>query len=127
MSDRRPARAAAIFGQKCPTCLRGTVFTGAFTMNETCPECAVRFEREPGYFLGAMYVSYMLSIPIVIALTAMLSFTLLSAWELHWAAIAAWMLYLFLVPAVFRYSRIMWMHVDRHFNPDPPVRIVRKP
>jgi len=27
-------------------------------MHERCPACGLRFEREPGYFTGAMYLSY---------------------------------------------------------------------
>ena len=27
-------------------------------MNQRCPVCQLLFEREPGYFLGAMYISY---------------------------------------------------------------------
>ena len=34
------------------------MFCGRFAMNPTCPVCAHRFEREPGFFQGAMYVSY---------------------------------------------------------------------
>ena len=32
-------------------------------MFERCPVCGLKFEREQGYFLGAMYVSYALAIP----------------------------------------------------------------
>lgn len=116
----RPSRWAAILKQRCPSCFRGQVFTGALAMNETCPVCGVRFEREPGYFFGAMYFSYALGIPIIAGLTATLAFTILRTWELHWVALSAWAIYLLLVPTVFRYSRILWMHFDRYFAPDAP-------
>jgi hypothetical protein len=90
-------------------------------MNETCPVCQVRFEREPGYFFGAMYFSYALGFPIIAGLTALLAFTILRTWELHWVALAAWTIYLPFVPTVFRFSRILWMHFDRYFSPDTPV------
>lgn len=38
------------------------MFRGRFEMNATCPVCGHRFEREPGFFQGAMYVSYGLGI-----------------------------------------------------------------
>ena len=47
-----------IFGNCCPRCLEGAVFFGFYAMNPTCPHCGLRFEREPGYFLGAMMVAY---------------------------------------------------------------------
>ena len=32
-------------------------------MNEPCPRCGLRFEREPGYWTGAMVASYALGVP----------------------------------------------------------------
>ena len=36
------------FRLRCPNCERGRIFTGLFNMNEICPYCGVRFEREIG-------------------------------------------------------------------------------
>jgi uncharacterized protein (DUF983 family) len=55
------SRFLAILRQQCSCCYHGRVFGGSMTMNETCPNCGVRFQREEGYFLGAMYISYGLS------------------------------------------------------------------
>ena len=41
-------------------------------MNERCSVCDLKFEREPGYFLGAMYVSYGLGLVIVMVFAALL-------------------------------------------------------
>src|SRR6516165_11002909 len=51
--------------QRCPRCCRGQMFRGLLTMNERCPRCGLRFEREPGDYLGAMYFSYALSVPLL--------------------------------------------------------------
>lgn len=87
-------------------------------MHERCPACGIRFAREEGYFFGSMYVSYLLGIPLIAALTALLKLTLLADWEVHWVVLPAFGLFVFFVPAVFRYSRVVWMHVDRMFHPD---------
>jgi hypothetical protein len=84
-------------------------------MNERCPVCGLRFEREPGYFLGALYVSYLASIPPVLGL--MLLFWRVFDWRFNLAVIAAFVAYLPLVPFVTRAARIVWMHLDRHFDP----------
>ena len=55
----------AALRQRCPKCRDGPIFSGRVRMNEFCPRCGLRFEREPGYFLGAMYFSYVLAIPIL--------------------------------------------------------------
>jgi uncharacterized protein (DUF983 family) len=49
---------AAIVKQRCPRCLQGQVFATLFRMHAQCPLCGLVFEREPGYFTGAMYLSY---------------------------------------------------------------------
>ena len=57
-----------ILNEKCPKCDKGDVFKKKVgllkmpKMHETCPECNYRFEREPGYFIGAMYISYALAV-----------------------------------------------------------------
>lgn len=43
--------------KKCPVCGGGKLFSGWLTMKERCPTCGFKFEREPGYFLGAMVVN----------------------------------------------------------------------
>lgn len=55
---------------KCPKCEQGEIFErkGSILllkvpkMHENCPVCGYKFEKEPGYFLGAMYVSYGMTI-----------------------------------------------------------------
>ena len=43
---------------KCPRCGEGHMFSGLFKMRSECGSCHFRFEREAGYFVGAMYISY---------------------------------------------------------------------
>src|SRR5437764_2007085 len=112
---RAVARAA------CPRCRRGPIFRGSvlrgfLAMHEKCPVCGLKFEREPGYFLGAMYFSYMLSIPPVLVL--MLLFWRFTSWRFDVVALAAFLAYLPLVPLVTRFARVLWLYVDRHFDPD---------
>lgn len=103
--------------QRCSECGEGRVFQGSFRMNERCPVCNVKFERGPGYFTGAMYFSYGLGIPII-ALGTLLGKFLFPAYPLHWIVLVAWIAFLPLVPAVFRYSRVLFIHFDRYFDPE---------
>ena len=80
-------------------------------MHERCPVCGHRFEREQGYFLGAMYASYFLAIP-VLGLLAWGVHLLLPEWRWEFAVVIALVPFLFLVPLLFRYSRVLWMHID---------------
>src|SRR5437660_1114748 len=68
------SRWRAILGQRCPRCLEGKVYAGALRMHDRCPACGHRFQREPGYFLGAMYISYPLSIVVIALATLVLHY-----------------------------------------------------
>jgi uncharacterized protein (DUF983 family) len=43
--------------KRCPNCGAADLFTSFFTIRSRCPECHVVFEREEGYWLGAMIVA----------------------------------------------------------------------
>ena len=40
-------------------------------MNERCPHCGLKFEREQGYFLGAMYFSYGIATVVIVLLAVL--------------------------------------------------------
>jgi len=50
---------------RCPLCGQGKLFRGWLRMNQQCPNCGVTFEREPGFFLGSIYINYGLTALIV--------------------------------------------------------------
>jgi hypothetical protein len=86
-------------------------------MNEHCPICGLEFGRgDPGYFTGAMYVSYALSIPLI-ALLTLVEYFLLPGWSLFRLVLLASLLCLPLIPAIWQYSRVIWIHFDRWLDP----------
>jgi hypothetical protein len=88
-------------------------------MHEACPVCRLTFAREPGYFVGAMYVSYALAVPALVLLTLMAHW-LLPGLSGLWILAAAVPFFLPLVPLIFRYSRVIWVHLDRTLDPPDP-------
>jgi len=92
------------------------MFRGTFTMNDPCPVCGLVFEREPGYFFGAMYFSYAIAVVILFPVFFLLQW-LLPDWLAPYAVFVTMLLYLFLVPTVFRYSRVLWIYFDRGAAP----------
>jgi len=108
---------AAILRQRCPRCLKGAVFGGLLTVRERCDVCALKFEREPGYFVGAMYVSYALAVAVM-ALLFLLIRRLRPLWPDFAVVCAALPLFLPLVPLIIRYSKIIWLHLDRRIDPE---------
>jgi uncharacterized protein (DUF983 family) len=117
MSYPYRATAWAILRQRCPQCHQGKVFAGSLRMHELCPVCQIRFEREPGYFLGAMYFSYFLMTAILL----ILMFGGHLIWpdiDLGWMSLLATAASLPVVPLVFRYSRVIWIAYERWAWPD---------
>jgi len=101
----------SIARQRCPKCHEGHPFRSLLTMHRACPVCGHVFEREPGYFVGAMYVSYALAIPAYLAVWGILGL-LLPGWSDLAILALALPLFVPLAPILFRYSRIIWMHLD---------------
>jgi uncharacterized protein (DUF983 family) len=116
IDDSIAHRLWALLRGRCPRCSMGQVFVGQRSMNDLCPVCGLRFQREQGYFLGAMYVSYPLSI-VAIGLLLIALHVVLPTWDLNWLTGLTLVLYLPLMPAVFRYSRLLWIFFDRWASP----------
>jgi hypothetical protein len=85
-------------------------------MNEECPVCRLRFGREWGYFFGAMYFSYGLS---VLGIGAFLILGSLLFPTASWTAIVLGSAIAFgpFVPASFRASRLHWLFFDQLWDP----------
>src|SRR5260370_19516044 len=73
----KPSTLRSILQQRCPRCRIGgifhySIFRGFPKMCERCSICDLRFEREPGYFLGAIYFSFAMGVlvmaPIAVSL-----------------------------------------------------------
>jgi|SRR5581483_8901578 len=101
----------AILRQRCPRCRDGRVFNERGRMHPACPVCQLKFEREQGYFLGAMYISYGLACAVLISAT-LIAHVLLPEADLMWISLAVSILFVPLAPTVFRYSRVLWLHFD---------------
>lgn len=102
--------------EKCPSCGKEKVFISKGNvllfkipqMNEKCSNCQYRYEKEPGYFTGAMFISYALCIVeigfafLILRLIGIESSFLIYA--LSFIVIAC-------LTFNFRMSRIIWMYL----------------
>jgi uncharacterized protein (DUF983 family) len=84
-------------------------------MQDSCPVCGLRFLREAGYFLGAMYISYTLGIATVLPVSIVLAIVL--EWPLCAVLIVMLVQTLVSVPLFLRYSRAIWLHADHYIDP----------
>src|SRR5271165_1042540 len=107
----------AVLRRGCPRCGHA-LFQSPLAMYEVCPGCGLDFDRgEPGYFTGAMYVSYALVIPVIAVLT-LIEHLIVPDWSLFRLVILASLICLPCTPFVWQYSRVIWVYFDRYFDPE---------
>ncbi len=116
---------AAVKG-KCPRCRQGNVFANSMyglksqTMNERCPHCNLKFEREPGYFYVSMFVSYAMNVAEMVTI-AVLTYIITGNLENPFLYMAIIFPFVFiLAPFNYRYSRIIllyWLTPGLKYDP----------
>lgn len=107
---------SSVLAEKCPHCGQGHVFEnskGIFSMpvmKEKCDSCKYSFDREPGYFIGAMYVSYGLAIFQGI-ITFLICYFLFPSLETIWIPIAILAVLIVFAKKNFKLARIIYIHL----------------
>jgi ribosomal protein S27AE len=100
---------------RCPRCGEGMLFTNWYHMRQRCDWCGLIYEREPGFFLGSIYVNYGLT-----ALLTTAAYVALFATDAASPDALLWGLAGFCIvfPAwFFRYARSLWMAFDQLWDP----------
>ncbi len=106
-----------ILNCKCPKCRKEDIFNNRGNillfkmpkMNDRCRECDYKFEKEPGFFFGSMFVSYALTVgQMIISLVVFWHFLDFSPLRVYF--IIAIMLVL-LSTINFRVSRSIWIYL----------------
>ncbi|MCC6370222.1 MAG: DUF983 domain-containing protein [Bacteroidia bacterium] len=102
---------------KCPECGEGNVFRknkdsiNFFPeMIETCEHCHHHYDREPGYFLGAMYASYGLAVFEGLSTFLLVYFFLPNISTFMTALIPA-VVILLLSGMNYKMGRVIWMNL----------------
>lgn len=119
---RKGQKAYSISNIKCPRCHEADMFrTGsfsfdqAFEMKERCDQCNEDFFPEPGYYYGAMFVSYIFTAWFSIL------FVLFLHWGLGWSTGASFALLIFIFLVffvyIFRLARALWININVSYDP----------
>jgi uncharacterized protein (DUF983 family) len=108
----------------CPRCGEGKLFVGWFRMYSHCYKCRLKYNREPGYFLGSVYINYGLTALLLSILYFSMHFsgvparlveTRFGQVNLHLTISLAFAV---LFPLSFhRYARSLWMAFDQFWDP----------
>ncbi len=77
-------------------------------MNDHCPVCGHKFEREPGYFFGSMYVSYAVTVAEML-LSFLIAFQFTR--DMVTLIIIIAVMSVLLSTFNFRFSRMIWIYM----------------
>lgn len=120
----------SIFTSKCPQCREGEFFQNKFSFNvlkstkakDNCPNCNLKYMREPSFFYGAMYVGYGLSVALAIAFyiisTVFLGLNIKQS--IIFLAIGLFLL----APWTLRLARVIWIHLFIKYEKDLKNRVL---
>lgn len=107
---------------KCPRCHEGELypsstfsFQQSFEMHDNCAHCGANFFPEPGFYYGAMFISYIFSGFFCIF------FLVITMLALKWnAAVAIGSLILIMAIFfvwLFRFARAIWLSINLKYDP----------
>ena len=79
-------------------------------MHERCAVCGLVYEREQGYFVGAIYLNYAATVAVAVGTVLLLDWTV--GLTLRQQLVVGITLVTLVPLAFFRYSRSLWLAVD---------------
>lgn len=120
---KKGSKLYSILTGTCPKCQNESMyldknplhFNKILKMHENCSHCGLKYQIEPSFFYGAMYVSYGLNVAVGIA-AFLISFVIFgSSLKVAFIAIIASLIVLF--PFVLRWSRNIYINMFVSYDP----------
>jgi uncharacterized protein (DUF983 family) len=101
---------------RCPRCKTGPMFKYPATdlrratqMHQDCPHCGFHFEIEPGFFWGAMYISYAFSVAVSVTF-GVLAYLVFDDPDVWVYCLCIFVPLLLLSPLSMRFSRVLMLY-----------------
>jgi uncharacterized protein (DUF983 family) len=106
--------------KRCAVCGSGALFERWFRMKERCPRCGYRFEREEGFFLGAVVVNLAVA-EVLMALLCIVPVIYLSATRPEaslWPVIVGGVVAAVVAPLFYYpFSKTIWVALELMLRP----------
>jgi uncharacterized protein (DUF983 family) len=121
---KKGSKLYSILTGTCPRCQKESMyldknplhFSNLLKMNENCSHCGLKYQIEPSFFYGAMYVSYGLNVAVGIA--TFIVTKLICKSSLKFSFISIIVVLIVLAPFVLRWSRNIYINMFVSYNPD---------
>jgi uncharacterized protein (DUF983 family) len=114
----------AVFNFKCPRCHEGKFFLShpydlskAGDLHEHCSVCGLKYDKEPGFYYGAMYVAYALAVALFVTIWTSYNLWLpnVSVWWQIGTVILATVI---LGPYIYALSKTIWAKFFIKYDPN---------
>jgi hypothetical protein len=120
---KKGSKVYSIINNKCPQCHEGSFhlshpynFKAFGDKHDICPVCALKFEKEPGFFYGSLYITYAFGVGIFVAwwIIKTVIFPAMSV-----DAMVLWMIAIQTVisPMNLYYAKLFWLNIFVQYNP----------
>jgi uncharacterized protein (DUF983 family) len=121
---KKGSKLNSILTGSCPRCQNESMyldknplhFSKLLKMNEKCSHCGLKYQIEPSFFYGAMYVSYGLNVALGVAAFITSYVILNSSIKTAFISIIASNVVLF--PFVLRWARNVYINMFVSYEPD---------
>jgi uncharacterized protein (DUF983 family) len=139
--SKSPSFLAAVILNRCPICREGSLWksnklynpSDLTKMHENCPACKSKLQPEPGFYFGAAYVSYGLTVALWVAVyVALFTFDAIGLIEfalfenITTFLITGVISLLLLTPPIYRLSRSIWASMFLKFDPEKAEKAAKK-
>lgn len=120
----------SVFTMRCPRCRQGDLFKNKkayrklkifhiVDMYESCPVCHQKFNLEPGFWFGTIYVSY--AIAVIISGISFCAWWLIIGFSINDNRVFFWLIFnafllLVLQPWIMRMSRVIYLYLFIKYN-----------
>jgi uncharacterized protein (DUF983 family) len=106
---------------RCPNCGKGKLFRRFFAMYERCSVCGWRFEREEGYWTGAVAVNLVVTELLITIIAVPFAISLAVSQQPITLLIIIGAPLPFVLPLLFfRHAKSFWMSLDFMLHPVDP-------
>ncbi|MCU1497529.1 MAG: hypothetical protein JWM47_1482 [Acidimicrobiales bacterium] len=111
--------------KQCPNCGGGHIYDSWFRMKDRCPACGLRFEREPGFFVGAYLINLAVAFALLFALCMVVVAWKATDPDAPIAVPIAIGVFIGLVapPFFYPYARTVWSAIDIGMTPLEPAEL----
>ena len=121
---KKGSKLNSILTGSCPRCQNESMyldknplhFSKLLKMNEKCSHCGLKYQIEPSFFYGAMYVSYGLNVALGVA-AFIISYVILNS-SIKTAFISIIVSNVVLFPFVLRWARNVYINMFVSYDPD---------